>query len=128
MTLSDSARSELLDALRVGDGTDLLRELAQWALPTIRTAGSRRWMWKAVGLTEGRSARGGFHEQWVSRCKRERRWIRRRVTPPSDGAHFPGTDPPLCGGAMYQMMYRSRLTGWPSRRTCTGSPRHGCRR
>ena len=32
MALSDSALSELLDALRVGDGTDLVRELAQWAL------------------------------------------------------------------------------------------------
>ena len=35
MTLSDSARSELLDALRVGDGTDLVRELAQWALQQL---------------------------------------------------------------------------------------------
>ena len=35
MTLSDSALSELLDALRVGDGTDLVRELAQWALQAL---------------------------------------------------------------------------------------------
>lgn len=35
MALSDSALSELLDALRVGDGTDLVRELAQWALRAL---------------------------------------------------------------------------------------------
>ena len=35
MALSDSALSELLDALRVGDGTDLVRELAQWALQAL---------------------------------------------------------------------------------------------
>jgi len=35
MALSDSAPSELLDALRVGDGTDLVRELAQWALQRL---------------------------------------------------------------------------------------------
>jgi len=35
MALSDSALSELLDALRVGDGTDLVRELAQWALQRL---------------------------------------------------------------------------------------------
>ena len=35
MALSDSALSELLDALRVGDGTDLVRELAQWALQQL---------------------------------------------------------------------------------------------
>lgn len=35
MALSDSALSELLDALRAGDGTDLVRELAQWALQQL---------------------------------------------------------------------------------------------
>ncbi|NLA34189.1 MAG: IS256 family transposase [Actinobacteria bacterium] len=35
MALSDSALSDLLDALRVGDGTDLVRELAQWALQQL---------------------------------------------------------------------------------------------
>jgi transposase-like protein len=35
MALSDSSRSELLNALRVGDGTDLVRELAQWALQQL---------------------------------------------------------------------------------------------
>jgi len=35
MALSDSALSELFDALRVGDGTDLVRELAQWALQAL---------------------------------------------------------------------------------------------
>lgn len=35
MALSDSALSELLGALRVGDGTDLVRELAQWALQQL---------------------------------------------------------------------------------------------
>ncbi len=35
MALPDSALSELLDALRVGDGTDLVRELAQWALQQL---------------------------------------------------------------------------------------------
>lgn len=32
MALSESAASDLLDALRVGEGADLVRELAQWAL------------------------------------------------------------------------------------------------
>jgi transposase-like protein len=32
MALDESAVSELLDALRVGEGTDQVRELAQWAL------------------------------------------------------------------------------------------------
>ncbi len=32
MALDESAVSALLDALRVGEGTDLVRELAQWAL------------------------------------------------------------------------------------------------
>lgn len=32
MALDESAVSEMLDALRVGEGTDLVRELAQWAL------------------------------------------------------------------------------------------------
>lgn len=35
MTLSDSARSELLDALGVGEGADFVRELAQWALQQL---------------------------------------------------------------------------------------------
>ncbi len=35
MALPDSALSELFDALRVGDGTDLVRELAQWALQAL---------------------------------------------------------------------------------------------
>ena len=30
MALDESAVSDLLDALRVGEGTDLVRELAQW--------------------------------------------------------------------------------------------------
>lgn len=35
MALEDSAVSALLDALRVGEGTDLVRELAQWALQQL---------------------------------------------------------------------------------------------
>jgi putative transposase len=35
MALEESAVSELLDALRVGEGTDLVRELAQWALQQL---------------------------------------------------------------------------------------------
>jgi len=35
MALSESAVSDLLDALRVGEGTDLVRELAQWALQAL---------------------------------------------------------------------------------------------
>ena len=35
MALDESAVSELLDALRVGEGTDLVRELAQWALQQL---------------------------------------------------------------------------------------------
>ncbi len=35
MALDESAVAELLDALRAGDGTDLVRELAQWALQQL---------------------------------------------------------------------------------------------
>ena len=35
MALDESALSELLDALRAGDGVDLVRELAQWALQAL---------------------------------------------------------------------------------------------
>ena len=35
MALSESAVHDLLDALRVGEGTDLVRELAQWALQQL---------------------------------------------------------------------------------------------
>ena len=35
MALSQSAVSDLLDALRVGEGTDLVRELAEWALQQL---------------------------------------------------------------------------------------------
>ena len=35
MALSESAVSDLLAALRVGEGTDLVRELAQWALQQL---------------------------------------------------------------------------------------------
>mgnify|MGYP000185294189 CR=1 FL=1 len=49
MALEESAVNELLDALRVGDGTDLVRELAQWALQQLIEAeateaiGAGRW-------------------------------------------------------------------------------------
>ena len=35
MALNESALSELLDALHAGDGVDLVRELAQWALQEL---------------------------------------------------------------------------------------------
>lgn len=35
MALEESALSELLDALRAGEGTDLVRELAQWAVQRL---------------------------------------------------------------------------------------------
>ena len=35
MALSESAVSDLLDALRVGEGSDLVRELALWALQQL---------------------------------------------------------------------------------------------
>jgi putative transposase len=49
MALDESALSELLDALRCGDGVDLVRELAQWALQELieleaaERIGARRW-------------------------------------------------------------------------------------
>ena len=53
MALSDSALSELLDALRVGDRTDLVRELAQWALQALIDAEAAQ----AIGA--GRYERSG---------------------------------------------------------------------
>ena len=35
MALDESAVSELLDAIAVGEGTDLVRQLAQWALQQL---------------------------------------------------------------------------------------------
>jgi hypothetical protein len=35
MAIDESAVSELLDALAPGEGTDLVRELAQWALQQL---------------------------------------------------------------------------------------------
>ncbi len=35
MALSESALSDLLAALQVGDGVDLVRELARWALQEL---------------------------------------------------------------------------------------------
>lgn len=46
MAPEESALSALLDALRVGEGTDLVRELAQWALQQLIDA-------EAVGVTVG---------------------------------------------------------------------------
>lgn len=49
MALPESAVTELLDALSVGDGTDLVRELARWALQELIEAeaaeaiGAERW-------------------------------------------------------------------------------------
>ena len=49
MALEESAVNELLDALSVGEGTDLVRELAQWALQQLIEAeateaiGAGRW-------------------------------------------------------------------------------------
>ncbi len=57
MTLDDSAVSELIDALAVGDGTDLVRELAGWALQQLIEAeaseeiGAERWERSADRLT-----------------------------------------------------------------------------
>ncbi len=49
MALDESAVSDLLDALRVGEGTDVVRELAQWALQQLieaqatETIGAEPW-------------------------------------------------------------------------------------
>ena len=49
MALPESAVAELLDALSVGDGTDLVRELARWALQelieaeAVEASGASRW-------------------------------------------------------------------------------------
>ena len=49
MTLEESAVNEMLDALSVGEGTDLVRDLAQWALQQLIEAeateaiGARQW-------------------------------------------------------------------------------------
>jgi putative transposase len=57
MALPESAVTELLDALRVGNGTDLVRELARWALQELIEAeaaeviGADRWERSADRLT-----------------------------------------------------------------------------
>jgi len=42
MALDESAVSDLLDALDVGEGTDLVRQLAQWALQQLIEAEARQ--------------------------------------------------------------------------------------
>ena len=55
MALDESAVSDLLDALRVGEGTDLVRELAQWALQQLieaeatETIGADPWERSGAG-------------------------------------------------------------------------------
>jgi putative transposase len=62
MALDESAVSDLLDALRTGEGTDLVRELAQWALQQLieveatATVGARSWE-----RTEGRTTHRNGH-------------------------------------------------------------------
>ena len=63
MALSESAVEELLAALAVGEGTDLVRELAGWALQelieleAVEAIGADRWE---------RSAGSAHASQWVS--------------------------------------------------------------
>ena len=58
MALTESALSELLDALRAGDGVDLVREVAQWALQELIEAeaaeriGARRYERSDERVTE----------------------------------------------------------------------------
>jgi putative transposase len=62
MALEESAVSDLLDALRTGEGTDLVRELAQWALQQLIEAeatakiGAGAWE-RAEGRTTHRNGR-----------------------------------------------------------------------
>ncbi len=70
MALDESAVSDLLDALRAGEGTDLVRELAQWALQQLIEAeataviGAGAWE-----RTEGRTTHRNGHRPRVLSTK-----------------------------------------------------------
>ena len=70
MALDESAVSDLLDALRTGEGTDLVRELAQWALQQLIEAeataviGAGAWE-----RTEGRVTHRNGHRPRVLSTK-----------------------------------------------------------
>ena len=65
MALNECAENELLDALSVGDGTDLIRELARWALQDLIEAEATEAIGdgRASG-SEGLSTLLGGHLRW----------------------------------------------------------------
>ncbi len=70
MALDESAVSDLLDALRTGEGTDLVRELAQWALQQLieveATAKIGAGVWER---TDGRTTHRNGHRPRVLSTK-----------------------------------------------------------
>ena len=68
MALDESAVSDLIDALAVGEGTDLVRELAGWALQQLieleaaDAIGADRWERTAGRLTH----RNGYRDRVLS--------------------------------------------------------------
>jgi len=68
MTLEESAVNEMLDALSVGEGTDLVRDLAQWALQQLIEAeaseaiGAQRWERDSARVTH----RNGYRPKVLS--------------------------------------------------------------
>lgn len=70
MALSESAVEELLAALAVGEGTDLVRELARWALQelieaeAVEAIGAERWERSPgrVSYRNGHRAPGAVHQ------------------------------------------------------------------
>jgi len=72
MALDESAVADLIDALAVGEGTDLVRELARWALQELieleaaETIGADRWERSPQRVTHGLHGRrrSGCGARW----------------------------------------------------------------
>ena len=70
MALDESAVSDLFDALTTGEGTDLVRELAQWALQQlIEVEATARIGAGAWERTDGRSTHRNGHRSRVLSTK-----------------------------------------------------------
>ena len=96
MALSESAVSDLLDALRVADGTDLVRELAQWALQQLIDAeateriGADRWERSAERVTH----RNGTRPKVLSTKAGD---LELAIPKLRKGSFFPGCSSPAAG-------------------------------
>ena len=88
MALDDSAVSALLDALVVGEGTDLVRELAQWALQQlVEVEATSKIGAEVFERTEGRVTHRNGHRPRVLSTKAGD--LQLRIPKLREGSFFP---------------------------------------